>query len=346
MIKNSYILLAVVLLIFTSCKKEEIIYDREDSLDLDTGFVKYNVIYQNHSATQLNVQVDMLVLNGLNSETGYGLYQFDLPNQENYDINVSNSLTAATAPVGSYSTVVMVNLNNSDYYKQSHTGAYLRRFFELADSLPNRNVAFSTFNAAENSDPRFHRENAASIFGNSWEYNVETYYNLTTKAGFSSGNANGLFLKHHLLAAIDTMVLEGATGDRSITLISTSDDYYFSNNLDKQEIIAAANANNVRINLIGMNFNYEMHQIAGQTGGFLIEMEQPYAGSATPSEPSFEPIQVGVQNLDKILKRNVNIHRCNVVATQQGADVFTSGQVVDFNLSYNGKNIPIKIELP
>lgn len=346
-IKKRHISILITFLMLSSCKKDEVTYQPDDGLVLDTALITFEAGYQSHTATALNFYVDMLTLNGLSSETDYSAHQFlDPYNDSDYDYDLSSVTELQAASELSYSTVLLINLNNVESYAQDRIGPVLRRFIEHSDSLPTREVALASFKVESNTPTVYYKENTTSIFDNSSTFNINTFYDITLAQNTTSATTSGLYLKSRLLEAMDTLISDPkAQGDLSITLLKSNDDFSFSNDADVTEIITKATSNNIRINILGYDNNEDVRRIAIETGGFITQHPFPYENTGN-FETTDSPVETAIQNLDKLLRREVEVHRCNVIATPTGSQTFNTGDILSFQLNYDSVATTIRFAIP
>lgn len=330
-----------------SCKKDEFTFDREDDLAIDTALLVYHTEYISHTGADLTFSVDMLVTNGTESEQDYSDYGFVDTLYETWLANdVSQVQVIDHTPIPSYSTVLLFDLSELDAYDLEHAGYYLRRYFELADSLPNRQVALSAMSTDQNLPTHFFTENPGNIFGNSWEFNNETFLRETTGNNYISPNINGLYLKQRLTEIIDSVVASPyAQGELSITILGGYANANFTDNAQIDEIVDYANLNNVRINVITMSGN-DLRSIAMRTGGFYSAPLYDQNWGFVDDARGFSPIRTTLANLDKMLTHNVFTHRCVVTSSYTTAGTWNSGDQVGVLLNYSGFLIDVTVRIP
>ncbi len=346
--KNAYIILGLVFFAF-SCRKEDVVVDREDNLLSDTSIVVYNANYQSHTPTTLIFTVDMLHLNGVQSQTSFDNFEFvDTSYVQNQTLTFGVPSLYNYPAISEYSTIILFDYNETDSYKRNYTGYFLRRFFEIADSLPNRHVALSSMSSEQNTLTRLHSQNPGDIFGNTWEYNVETFYKLTAHEDISASETAGLFIKGRINDLIDSLVAApGASGDLSITFISGNGGYNFSNQSDIDEIIDKALLNNVKINIITPSSSgAELAYIANATGGFISRYVHDFKYDPLPEEEEFPNVQITLQNLDDLLMGNVFTYRVSAAATFISASTWQSGDYANLTIKYNNYAFHIGVRIP
>ncbi|MEZ4922393.1 MAG: hypothetical protein R2780_04410, partial [Crocinitomicaceae bacterium] len=262
--------IGLVLLLF-SCRKEADPWDREGELVTDSTFMIYGVNYVSNTSSQVILTVDILGLENLVSGTNYSSTNFsNVSDIQNVDYTVSAISEQSIAPT-SYSTVLLFNLNGLEWYDEHYVGFNLRRYFEQVDYFSANKVAFSTCSGQQNAPTKFYSENPGDIFGNSWEYNVQTFYELTEEQNYYQYQTSVSYLKDRIEDIIDSLNLANASGDRSITLLSNIDFLNYADTSNINAIVNKANANNVRINLLGISWPDQMKHIANKTGGFISE---------------------------------------------------------------------------
>ena len=349
MSKLPYISLLCFAVVFTSCKKDVVIEDREDLLKTDTATMIFRSTYVSHTATDLEVDLDMVTFNGLLSETDYTNQQFyDSSDLFNVNYTISAVSTNAPSTTNNFSTVILLNLAEKQWYEQDFVGVHMRRFFEQTEASSNHNVALSSFAKQENTFTRFHTENKPDIFDNSWQYNVDQFYMLTNSLNQVSAPTNISYLSARLLDVIDTLVAApSASGDLSITLMSDYDFQQSGSQTDIDAIIASANTNNVHINLLGSGFSDQLRTIASSTGGFVCTYELSFS-SQTPLKDRNETSapQVALQNLIALLTGQIKMHGCHITATYTDSDTWQSGNNIRLPINYNGRQTYVDIIIP
>jgi len=335
---------------FWSCKKDVILYDREDALVTDTATFLYEAKYISNSPTSLTVQVDMVTFVDLASEEDYDQqFFYDSTNSVDISYDVSN-VTVVQVPVhNDYTSVFLFNQNNKLWYSEEFVGFYLRRFFEKNDSITLGKTALASFSGQNNLKTSFRSEVQGSYFQNSWNYNVNEYYDITKNASETGYNTPVSYVTARIDETIDSMLASTElVGDRSISLF-TNEPFDASADLDVYNTIVKANSNGISINLIGPNFNSNIRRLAIETGGFICEYanfhNMPEMGNEQSEEQNVTPIQVGLQNLEDLLRRNLVLHRCNLVITDASAN-FQSGDKVSYSLNYNGNYISLDLSIP
>jgi hypothetical protein len=335
-------------LFFISCKKELIELDREDDLVTDSTTMVFGVNYVSNSTTQLIVSVDMLGLQGLKAQPDYNTSSFStVSDVHNVDYSISGITEAGAGNTG-YSSVLLFNLNKREWYPEHFVGFYLRRYLEQIEGVSTKNVALSSFLMQDNTPARFHTQNPGDLYGNSWEYSMEKFYEYTASANVPQNITSISFLKSRLLNIVDTIDTEAPSGDLSITLFSNNDFQTSGSVSDVNEIIAKAKGSQIRINLIGTNFSHQLRQIANETGGFISEYQIDYETSDVQVDPNAQisHVAVAIQNLDRLLSRQVHIHRCTYQFDYNDGAVYSSGDVLNYPFNYDGKRFYIDISIP
>lgn len=344
-----------VALITFSCNKEINTWDREEDIEVDTTTLLYSAKYISHIDTQVTLKLDIVTLNGLTSETSYaGQYYYDsVRSYANHTFDVSdvskNSFSAT-----SYTTVFLFDMNQSWWYTQENTGFYLRRYFETVSMTPTAKVGIASFRDAYEYDgsATFHTETPTKYFDNSWEYNINTFYDLID---FNDPGPEGsaVYSLMKIDETLDQLIAaNGKTGDLSITFFSTGN-FYDNEGSDQliYDIITKALTNQIRINLVGFDYDYEspIRRLALETGGFIGSNQVGYE-SVSPIYDNTKKIsntEVILQNLDLLLSRKVTSHRCNlVVDIDAGQGAFTSGTTESIPVNYNGRLHTIQFTIP
>ena len=347
---KSVIISALMCCSFWSCKKDQILYDREDALVTDTATFLYEAKYISNTPTSLTVQVDMVTFVDLVSEEDYNeQFFYDSTTSMDISYDVSN-VTVEQVPLhNDYTSVFLFNQNNKLWYTEEFVGFYLRRFFEKNDSIVLGKTGLASFSGQNNLKTSFRSEVQGSYFQNSWNYNVNEYYDITKDANETSYNTPVSFVTSRVDETIDSMIASSELiGDRSISLF-TNEPFDASADLDVNNTIIKANSNAISINLIGPNFNSNIRRLAIETGGFICEYENfhnmPQMGNEQSEEQNVTGVQVGLQNLENLLRRDLVLHRCQLVITDASAN-FQVGDKVTYSLNYNGTNVSIDLSIP
>ena len=338
------IIFGLLVLVLFSCKKDISTFDREDDLVVDTAAVLYSASYISHTATQLNVKINMVVFNGLESENTYTNYEFsgtppDATKSYNFTNLSVNSLTANNA----YSSVFLFNQNNNDWYLRNVIGFYYRRFLEQIETNNNKKTAIASFYGDGPSEVVFYKENPNLYFGNSWQYSLDEFYDFTSIEGTNtlSTATQILFLTQRIDEVIDSITTSSELiGNRSITLFSGRDFDTGENPTNYlNATILKAQSNGIKINLIGPGFNPEVKRLAHETGGFICAISDDdfvsswYIGNITSA------VEVGMQNLDRLLSQNIIVHSCDLIVTATGGPNFQSGDQMNLPINYSNPNI-------
>ena len=338
--------IAALLLCF-SCRKEADPYNREDVIVADTSTQLFKATYLSHNLQDLNFQLELLTFNSGKSESSYQGLSFDTHDfSSEFDITFSNISTKTYNSSESYNTTVILDLSSRDIYRSSELGIYLRRFFEIADSLPNKKVAFSSFEPAKLHPTRFHSEKPGDLFGNSWQYNTETMYDLISENTPSGSIVPMLFFKNRMIETIDSISAQiGASAEKSLTLVMAVGSLAGVNQTDIDDIISKAVDHNVSINLITMFEEVGFQRIAIETGGFCTGLVPYIDGNYEESESTDKPMRSAIVNLDAMLTRKVTAHQVDVKISKQGTDVWVPNEerTIYYVYDQHRRNIQIKI---
>lgn len=338
----------LLLVLLFSCKKEEGPWDRELNMVTDTTTMIYKISYVSNTSSQLVATVDMVKLVGLQSATNYTGSNFsNVSTTANVDYTASG-ISSSSPTTTSYSSVLLFNLNLKEWYAEHDMGFYMRRFFEIVDGSNTKQIALSSFSGQENTKTRFHAEDHSDLFGNSWEYNTATFYDLTTgSAGYHYQTTLG-YLQNRIEDIIDTLSTVSPSGAKSITLVSNTDFFNTADTLIVNSIINKANANQTSINLVGVSFPDQLRQIANETGGFISEEIIDYGTDQVIYKPTAQISHVGVtlQNLDNLLAKNVKINRCTYQFDFNDGSVYLPGDIVAYPINYNGLKFFVDLSIP
>ncbi len=357
------------LLIFgiTACKKaDNYDYDREKKMVLDTASLLKGVQYVSHTSTSLAVQIDMLTFNGLMYETDFSGYTFDdtiVPGsytsstaQAEISCDYSATSTGTLAPLGSYASAFLINQANKDWFEERYVGFYMRRYYELIDSLGVSFAALAHMDLHLSGNEHYwNDEVAGSHFWNYWEYSINNFYTLTNDDDPESSfyfESNGANFDQELEEIITEIASDGVvTNGRSLTIFTAGDVQGGSIQAADPDIdatVALANANSIPINFIGPIISDVMVRYASETGGFIAEADNRISGEEG-NEAQTDPvgdIAVYLQNLNQILTNDAEVHRCNAVFTQTGATTFNSGERWMFHFKYNDELFRFTVKIP
>ncbi|MEZ4923129.1 MAG: hypothetical protein R2780_08180, partial [Crocinitomicaceae bacterium] len=137
-------------------------------------------------------------------------------------------------------------------------------------------------------------------------------------------------------------------GDRSITLLSNIDFLNYADTSNINAIVNKANANNVRINLLGISWPDQMKHIANKTGGFISEYLIDYQTNENVFEENDAVTHVAVtlQNLDDLLSRKVKVHRAQFQFDFNDGSVYLSGDRFSYPIQYKGYKFYIDYYIP
>ena len=348
-IKKSHLLMILVFIGLYSCRKEESTFDREEALEKDTATLVFKTSYVSHNLQDLTVQIELVTFNKDQSKTNYSGLDFESDGlSSDYNVNFSGANSKTYTPKNSYNTALVLDLSQRNVYQNHELGVYLRRFFEIADSLPNRNVALSSFESVENHDTRFHSEQPGFIFGNSWRYSTRTMYELIGRQVLTGSTPTMLFFKDRIIDAIDTMVVEvGASIEKSLVLVVSAGGFAGENEADMNDIIAKANANNVHINLIMEYGGASYQRLAMETGGFLSYVADELDVTGTnENELDKSPLKNALLNLDDLLTNNITVHEISMTVSKKNLDVWMSGEIVSIHYIYDQKRRTVQLRIP
>ena len=333
-----------------SCKKDVILFDREEALVTDTASFLYSTNYISNTATSLTVQVDMVTFVDLASEEDYDLqFFYDSTTSVNISYDVSNVSVVSVPVHNNYTSVFLFNENNKLWYLEEFVGYYLRRYLEINDSIIKAKIGIASFSGQDNAKTSFRSEVPGSYFKNSWAYSVNQFYDITKNANQTSYTTPVSYITARIDETIDSMLASSELlGDRSITLFS-DELYDVSADLNVDATIAKAKTNGISINFVGPNFNSNVRRLATETGGFICEYENFYnmtqLVTTASDEQDVSEIEVGLENLDNLLRRKLKLHRCNLVITDIAAN-FQSGDKLGYSINYNGSAISIDLSIP
>lgn len=347
---NKLILVALVMLLAFSCKKEFEPWDKEVDLSTDTSLYLNKVEYVSHTEAEAFFDFQFVQFNQLECETGYEGIYIDEWDNSNYDLEAYSQTVETLTPIGDYSSIFLFEGIGYELYRQGEAAFYLRRYFEFIEAnSANKRIGMATYNSDDNSTINFHKENG-TLFGNSAEYNdsilVDLIHRSELNSGSSDNSGNGLI--QVLFAAIDELAANPmATGDKSITMF---DDYennfgYGYSSIITDSIANKALANNVKINVVLLN-GYGLSRLAIQTGGFIVDQREANKVNFFDPEYTLSNIGNNLANLDRILSQNLTVHNVRVKAIAFGGVTFNSGYYVQFDLVYGNDIFLIQLTIP
>lgn len=351
---KSFCISLILALFVVSCKKEPNLWDREVELEIDTASFLFKSQYISHIDTQIIFQVEMVTLNGLQSDNTYAnsLFYDSVRTEFNYFYSISNVSVQQKIP-SAYTTILLFDQNGTYWHNESQMGVYLRRYFEIVDNSNVSQIAVAKFFPQNNESISFYKEKPNSYFDNSWEYNTNKYYEISNdKYDFNYETTNIIYMIDRLNETLDSLIsFSDKSGDLSITFFSQGGyESYQSETLAINTLIAKAQANNIKINLVGFenSTESEFRKIAQETGGFICSREVNYNTYQyiNNEHKKITTIGVFIENLDLILQQKLKTQKCIIQVDRTDGGIYQSGERLAFQINYDHKLYTIQFTLP
>ena len=337
-----------------SCNKDPYTWDREIDLETDTTTFLYQSKYISNIDTQVVFQLDMVTLNGLESEKYYTNSTFydSVQPYLNFSYTINN-VSVQQKSSSAYTTVLLFDQNGTYWHNENFMGIYLRRYFEQVETSNTSQVALAKFSPQNNEPVSFYKENANSYLQNSWEFNTNKFYELSNNSdNLNYVTSNILYIIDRLNEAIDTLISSSdKNGDLSITFFSQGGyEVFQSETVEINALINKAKTNNIKINLIGFANSTEsdFRRIAQETGGFICSLEINYS----TYQPNFNDnkkitsIAVCLENLDLILHGDLVTHQCIIQVDRTDGGMYQPGNKLTFSVNYNHNLFNVQFTLP
>lgn len=338
----------LALLMLFSCKKDDTIWDREVDLTVDTLTSQIGIDYVIQNPNQIDVQIKMLILNGLGSELNYTGQSFvqSTDNSPNYIYDFSNLSIVEEVPVNNYTNVLLFQKSGDWWFEEHRVGMYLRRYLELYGDT--RNIATAYFDYGTDTPIRFSNKNGGSYFDNNWEDDIEMFYEEIETVDQYVDQIPFEYFSKRINEVMDSLIINHPTLPNKIITAFVPSYYFYEDDGLFAQIWTKANANNIQINLLGYHFS-NVKQIAYETGGFVIENNVDPVENVVLSYYDRDVSHIGVilQNLDRILSKNYVTHICSLSVTDPtGGSPFLSGNIFYARFIYNGIRFSVHIRLP
>lgn len=344
----------IFLFALVGCKKVDYNIEREDGLSKDTAGFLYSCKYVSHNPSEIVIELSMATFNGLESETEYVDEHYDdtSVNYQNVVLHPGPENTYSPAAT-QYSSVFLFNKNNNEWYRQYHIGNYLRRYFEETESVSGYRTAMGAFSFDQSGLFELYKEDPQSLFNNSWEYNMDRFYDFARPEIYGDQNNSISLVQmiNMLEDAIDSLIADpGITGQKSITVFiheSTDDNNPPYTDLDS--LLQKAQLNQIKINYVGIGINWFFRHIAFISGGFVCDLASFWPEEQTVYyENTYYTGKIGnyFQNLDKILSNNLTVNRCNITFEFPEGNIYASGEYVNLTIVYDGRRHEISTKIP
>lgn len=302
--------------IFLGCQKE---FPEPDDKNLIGGYTSFSLEtrYLSHSGNQLYIETDIGFIYG-----GEGYDDTDVPDSVFKDMSFASNNVSVTAIESvnltesqPYSNLILLDLagdwNQYDAFN-AKTRALNKSIID-GKSNPANEIAIGSF--ARNG---YHSEPL-----NIWVYDTcsNPYKETTENLGkivydkyWEYGGTSNFY--DALDAAIDNCIFFANHPNRNITVLVH--EYPDAENLIlSDDIITKAKANNITINLLLLNNNYdwEMARIALQTGGFIQMVTSTSVKTLILADVVDEGAPM-MASMDKLLSRNLHVYRISLKLTK------------------------------
>lgn len=348
--KSRIIIMIAFSCCIVSCDKQVYQVDEQNAIVMDTASFIVGAQYISHTATELQLDVDVVTLIGDKSITDFSPYFFTDSSLNSTDISFTQtSATAISSGAQNYSTVLLIDRENLSWHRVNYTGQYIERYFNTK-SL-NDHVALAIFKANDYSAPHFICENAGDIYGNTPSFSVQQFYHYTeTDPDIpDNGMHTPLYIVNLLDKTLDSIIASpNSSGNLSITLITNSQVSGSVSEPDYSNLIAKAQSNNVSINIIcdDGSVMMEVHKMAHYTGGFVFDNNvNRQTMPSNDYEHAVYRYGVYMQNLDHVLKKEYTLNRCRLLVSSASGNFFSGSDQI-FTLAYGGhiyRNVGVKI---
>ncbi|NOQ72232.1 MAG: hypothetical protein GQ574_09540 [Crocinitomix sp.] len=342
--KNSGVIFSLVaIVVLFSCKKENEAWIQGDNLMADSAFAVQELKIVNQTSTEFTFELDLVKLNGANSEEIYA--DLNLSFNNGYYANTILSETVETAsPISDYSTVALFQSNNTAYYEDEKMTFGLRRLFETIGQNPNKRIALVTRKKNENTIT-VHQE-GTDPFDNSAAFNNTTFSELLLTQVSGPNNGSGEHFRDQMLAAIDLLNdCVNCTGQKSITIFDDTDGNYYPDFMSSDSVIEVAIVSGIQINVVTQFISSVYSDMAVQTGGFIITQRE---GSYIDGEPNSKVESLGIltQSLDAFLTKSLTKHHFTFTLSEAAGAVLLSGEFHSVNGIYDNNRFEIFFKVP
>jgi hypothetical protein len=342
--KMSKILILILsFLAVLSCKKESEVWLPEDHLLADSAIAVQELKIINQTTTAITFDLSMVRFNGKNSEETYSDLNLSFDNGYYANTILTETIVPAT-PSNQYSTVLLFQSTNTNFYEDNGMSNGLRRLFEIVDNDPNKNLAMTSRRKDENIITI--HQSGSDPFANSATFNNNAFHELLQPLSYGGIDGTGEDFRDQILAAIalfDDCV--SCSGQKSILIFDDEDRNYYADNLPTDDILAMATAANIQINVVCNYLTPSYADLALHTGGFMLTQRE---GSYVDYEPvySTNSLAILVQSLDAFLTQSLTKHQYRFILTEAlGADL-ESGFFHSVNFIYGRQRFEIVFRVP
>ncbi|MBK7127971.1 MAG: hypothetical protein IPM74_13950 [Crocinitomicaceae bacterium] len=336
--------------IVLGCDKQVYVVDEQDVLVMDTASFIVGTQYISHTATELELDVDIVTLIGDQSISDYSAYTFVDSSLNNSDLSFTQtSSTVISSSAQNYSTILLIDRASLNWHRYNYTGHYMERYFN--SKALSDHFAMAIFEANDYNSPDFICESAGDMYGNTSSFNIQQFYHYTeTEPDMPENNQHTpLFILTLLDRTLDSLIASpNSTGNRSITLLTGNRIDGPSTEPDFTNFITKAQSNNVSINIICDDGSGMMaiQKLVHYTGGFVFDNNvnrQMVPGD--DYEHAVYGYGVYMQNLDNVFQKEYTFNRCRLLVSSASGNFFSGSDQI-FTLAYGGhifRNVGVKI---
>ncbi len=331
---NKYYILLVALLIFSSCKKNEVIYDKEKELPKDTlTFISdYSYSISAFTPNEANVSISFVTFNQLSSKTNYSSDVLLLDTSSaSYAYSAQSDIVTSAVKLNNFSTIFLLEKGSDSWYIDEHNfGFYFRRFLEQTKN----NVAIGYYETTSpNSQVQIFNTDGGSIFNNDPKENMTEVFNVISEFnGYNYSIAN-------VIDKIDQTITIYANSYSSMpnksitTILPSSYTVMSSDSLLITNLINRAISEGIALNFISQINSFDFQEMASLTGGFTVNnvFTDYNLGYKTPSY-----VGVTLENLESILLKDYTYHQYNFKVTNPSGPIVNSGYPTVIGATYNG----------
>ncbi len=332
-------------LAFTTCKKQNIEYDKEKELPKDTlTFISdYNYSLFPLNPGQATVNISFTTFNQLQSKQDYSKDTVNI-NDTNYGytFNITNDVVQSKTKLNSYSTMLLFEKGEDNWYKDQHNvGFYLRRYLENTQN----NVAMGYYETSySNNQIQLFNKDGGSEFNNKWEDNLTEFYNTTSE--YNAYNLSFAEIVDKLDQAITIYSNSyAALPNKSITLFLPS--YYNYQTADTtiaNNLINRAISEGVELNFIAQSGNNKIQELAYKTGGFYITNTFELFNQNNWHTGRVTYVDMAVENLELLLLKDYTYHQITFDIIDPNQNAFLPNNISTFNAFYNKFNFTYVIK--
>lgn len=331
---NKLYFLMFVLSMFTSCKKNEVIYDKEKELPKDTlTFINdYSYAISSLNPNEANVSISFVTFNQLTSKTNYSSDILLLDTTYiNYTYSAQNDVVTNAVKLNNFSTIVLLEQGADSWYNDEHNfGFYFRRFLERT----NNNVAVGYYETTSpNSQVQIFNADGGSIFNNDPKENMTEVFNVISEFNGYTYSMADVIDKIDQTITIYANTYSSMPNKSITTILPSSYTRALSDTLLLTNLINRALSEGIALNFISQYNNFDFQEVAFLTGGFIVNnVFTDY--SLKYKTPRF--IGVTLENLESILLKDYTYHQYNFKVTNPSGPIVNPGNPTIIIAKYNG----------